>query len=105
MKSDELGHMAEALHENCFEICGNKSELPFLSVQEGLCFRNCMTKFAVFYPTLRQNLDHADFRHYQQSYLDNEQKKNPELKKLASEPWDREKTQLMDVLKTKKVMF
>ena len=65
-KSDILGFMSEALHDNCFGLCATKApELPFLSVPEGLCFRNCITKFSVFYPTLRRNLETADYKHYE----------------------------------------
>ncbi len=63
-KSEAIHSLSESLQENCFDICATKApELPFLSVQEGLCFRNCINKFNVFYPTLKQNLAHADYRH------------------------------------------
>ena len=52
IKCDSLGYMSEAMVDNCYEVCGNKANLPFLSVAEGACFRNCVTKFSVFYPTL-----------------------------------------------------
>ncbi len=69
-KSDILGYMSEALHDSCYEICATRApELPFLSVQEGSCMRNCITKFSVFYPTLRVNLESADYRHNEKVYL------------------------------------
>ena len=69
-KSDLVGHLAESLQSQCFLKCERVgTELPFLSVQEGLCFRNCLTKFSVFYPTLQVNLEHADFKHTEQQIL------------------------------------
>ncbi len=69
-KSDILGYMSETLHENCYDICATRApELPFLSVQEGSCMRNCVTKFSVFYPTLKMNLEHADYRQTEKVYL------------------------------------
>ena len=91
--------MSEALHENCYDICGNKApELPFLSVQEGSCMRNCITKFSVFYPTLKVNLEHADYRHTEQLYPQEGSKKIPELRKGLFDPWEKERTGLFDEL-------
>ena len=90
-KSDALAYMTEALHENCFAVCGNKQDdLPFLSVAEGLCFRNCVTKFSVFYPTLQANLASADFRHYERQLLDEGAKKDSKIKAALSDPWEKE---------------
>ena len=92
----------EALHENCFGICATKApELPFLSVQEGLCFRNCLTKFAVFYPSLGMNLRHGDFLHYEKKLIEETAKKNPEVRKFTSDPWEKERTKLFDALQAK----
>ena len=83
--------MSEALHENCFDICATRApELPFLSLQEGLCFRNCVTKFSVFYPTLKRNLETADYRHYEQTFLEEGAKKNPAVRKAMTDPWEKE---------------
>ena len=92
--SDVIGHMAEMLQENCFDICGNKSDMPFLSVSEGLCFRNCVTKFAVFYPTLQVNLAEADFRFYEKQLIEEGAKKNPRIRAALSDPWEKESTQI-----------
>ena len=83
--------MTEVLHENCFEACANnKSDLPFLSVTEGLCFRNCVTKFSVFYPTLQANLATADFRHYENQLIEEGAKKDPRIKAALQDPWEKE---------------
>ena len=87
--------MTEALHENCFDICATKApELPFLSLQEGLCFRNCVTKFSVFYPTLRTNLETADFHHYDQTLINEAAKKNADIRKANTDPWEKERDNL-----------
>ncbi len=91
--------MSEALHENCYDICATKApELPFLSVQEGNCVRNCMTKFSVFYPTLQQNLAHADFRHYEQQLLQEGAKKHAEIRKAQTDPWEKERNSIIQQL-------
>ena len=96
LKADSLGAMSEALHSNCFELCATRApELPFLSVQEGLCFRNCLTKFSVFYPTLKQNLESADYHHYNQQFVAEASKKDANIRKLVSDPWEKERASLI----------
>lgn len=94
--------MSEVLNDNCFDICDKQTELPFLSVQEGLCFRNCISKFSVFYPTLGRNLEHADFRFYNDKYMEEAQKKYSGLKQLASDPWEKEKNKIYEEIAAKK---
>ena len=92
--------MSEALHESCFGICATQQpDLPFLSVSEGLCFRNCITKFSVFYPTLRRNLESADFRHYEQQLIAEGAKRDPLINKLNTDPWEKERAALFENLK------
>ena len=95
--------MSEALHETCFDICATKApELPFLSVQEGMCMRNCVTKFSVFYPTLRINLEHADYRHTEEVYLQEGAKKNPEIRKAQQDPWEKDRNTLFEEMLLKR---
>jgi hypothetical protein len=54
------------LTDNCFAKCEQANEAPFMTVSEGLCFRNCITKFNAFYPTLKSNLVDAPFRYYEE---------------------------------------
>jgi hypothetical protein len=35
--------------------------VPFLTVDEGLRFRNCVTKYSVWLPTLKSNLEDTSF--------------------------------------------
>ena len=102
-KSDLLGHFSEVLHENCFEACATKApELPFLSVQEGLCFRNCVTKFSVFYPTLQVSLQNSDFRHYEDQILQESSKKDTRIKSALSDTREKESTKFFQEFVNKK---
>ena len=65
MRAENLANLTRAVHGNCFDICGQRTDVPFMTVQEGLCFRNCVTKFSTWYPTLRGNLENSSFRYYQ----------------------------------------
>ena len=61
-KVENLANTADVLSANCFIKCEKPNDAPFMSTTEGICFRNCMTKFSVFYPSLRANLVDAAFR-------------------------------------------
>ena len=47
------------LQSTCFSVCAQKWDVGFLSYDEGLCVRNCFTKFGNWYPTLEMNLEDA----------------------------------------------
>ena len=65
-KIENLSNLSEVFMSNCFNKCHEDEETPFLTISEGLCFRNCMTKFCVWYPTLKRNMpDSAAFFHEQ----------------------------------------
>ncbi len=57
----ELG---KNLHDQCFVKCSNKNDLSYLTMQEGLCFRNCLNKFNNWYPRLAQQTENAAFKTY-----------------------------------------
>ena len=40
----------EATHEGCYTKCTSKPDVTYLTMQEGLCFRNCLSKFNSWYP-------------------------------------------------------
>ena len=102
-RSDIVGFISESLHENCFDLCATKApELPFLSVQEGTCLRNCITKFSVFYPTLRNNLATADFRHYEQQLIQEGAKKNAQIRAATIDPWEKERNSLFEQMVQKR---
>ena len=60
--------------------------------------RNCITKFSVFYPTLKVNLEHADYRYTEQVYLQEGSKKIPEVRKGLLDPREKERTGLFQEL-------
>ena len=62
--AEENAVVAEALHEGCFTKCAQKTDLMFLTVQEGLCFRNCLNKFNNWYPRLEEQTRDAAYRTY-----------------------------------------
>ena len=52
--------------------------------------RNCITKFSVFYPTLRINLQHADYGHTEEVLRKDAEKKYDEVRRDSIEPWNLE---------------
>ena len=62
--AQENSVIQEALHEGCYTKCATKSDLMFLTVQEGLCFRNCLNKFNNWYPRLDEQTCDAAYRTY-----------------------------------------
>ena len=43
-------HWLESAHNACFDVCEQNNELTFLSIQEGKCFRNCISKLNFLTP-------------------------------------------------------
>ena len=43
--------LGRELQENCFNACAKPNDLTFLTIQEGMCLRNCITKFSLWYNT------------------------------------------------------
>ena len=60
--------------------------------------RNCITKFSVFYPTLRNNLATADYRHYEQQLIQDGAKKNSQIRAALTDPWEKERNSLLEQL-------
>ena len=56
--------LMENLHEGCYLKCSTKKDVTYLTMQEGLCFRNCLNKFNSWYPRLQQNTQDAAFKTY-----------------------------------------
>ena len=52
-----------SMHDACYDKCAQNNDLTFLSIQEGKCFRNCLTKVSYYYPTIQTNLQGAAFKH------------------------------------------
>ena len=56
-----LTSMYQQLQGQCFKKCVDDNDVAFMTINEGKCFRNCMTKMSYFHPTLRRNLEGARF--------------------------------------------
>lgn len=88
LKVANMANFARAVQTNCFDSCATRYDVPMLTVQEGMCFRNCITKFSTWLPTLPGNLQNASFHYYN--------KKADELlghtgSALFENPWDVER--------------
>ena len=42
-------HTMDNLHTACFKKCATIWDMTFLSMEEGVCYRNCVHKFGNFY--------------------------------------------------------
>ena len=69
-RCENLTHFTRAIGPNCFDSCAEKADMPFMSVKEGLCFRNCITKFSSWFPTLRGNVENAGASYYHKKVSD-----------------------------------
>ena len=69
--------LLENLHEQCFTKCSKKTDLSYLSMAEGVCFRNCINKFNNWYPRFQSLTEGAAFKTYHEMTLELES----ELKK------------------------
>lgn len=52
------------LQDKCFSACADKWDVQYLTYTEGLCVRNCFTKFNNWYPTFEQNIGDAPVKDY-----------------------------------------
>mmetsp|Transcript_42014 Transcript_42014/g.55357 ORF Transcript_42014/g.55357 Transcript_42014/m.55357 type:complete len:143 (-) Transcript_42014:156-584(-) len=52
------------LHEACFTKCGRRDDVSYLTMAEGICFRNCLNKFNTWYPRLGEQTQDAAFKTY-----------------------------------------
>ena len=51
------------VQDACYDKCDTHNDLTFLTIQEGKCFRNCITKMNYYYPTLQTNLRDASYKY------------------------------------------
>ena len=66
MKLKKQKTLISNLQDVCFEKCAKTWDVNMLTYEEGLCIRNCFTKFGYWYPTLEYNLRDAPVIEYQQ---------------------------------------
>ena len=55
--------MRHSVH-GCFQKCAQRTDVPMLTVKEGLCFRNCITKLGSFVPTVNASMQGTSAEHY-----------------------------------------
>ena len=55
-----------AATQGCYDVCQQENELAFLSIQEGRCFRNCISKLSFFYPSLNKSLVGSGYQNTEQ---------------------------------------
>ena len=51
----------EAAQEGCFDACEQPNELTFLSIPEGICLRNCVTKLNYLMPMLDRRVQNSSW--------------------------------------------
>ena len=56
-----LATFLESVHDACYLQCGVNNGYTFLSVKEGKCFRNCITKVAYHQPALRESAQESAY--------------------------------------------
>jgi len=66
MKMKKNTMLIKNLQDNCFEKCAQSWDAGMLTYNEGLCVRNCFTKFGNWYPTLNYNMRDAPVMDYYQ---------------------------------------
>ena len=90
MRADIMGCFAEELHDACYSMASKENEKAYMTIQEGMYFRNCINKFSVLFSTLPLRLKN---RECQQAYADADEianQKRPELRTLSEDPWGQE---------------
>ena len=79
---------SRSVHMNCFDSCAQRQDVPLLTVGEGLCFRNCITKFSTWLPTVEGNLQNAAFHYYNRKA---EEIRGSKGNALYEDPWEVER--------------
>ena len=64
---------------SCFDQTAKNNTVPFLTAFEGTQFRNCITKFSTWIPTLKGNLEDSAFRQFSDKIADLEGARNFDL--------------------------
>ena len=58
-----------------------------MTISEGTCFRNCITKFNVFYPTLKPNLMNSPYTFTEKKLHNYLLKNDAKYADAAVDPW------------------
>eukprot|EP00356_Strombidium_inclinatum_P002769 CAMPEP_0170479322 /NCGR_PEP_ID=MMETSP0208-20121228/605_1 /TAXON_ID=197538 /ORGANISM="Strombidium inclinatum, Strain S3" /LENGTH=92 /DNA_ID=CAMNT_0010751693 /DNA_START=151 /DNA_END=429 /DNA_ORIENTATION=+ len=65
MRRERYHHLSsyfQHVHDACFMKCADSNNLNYLSIDEGVCFRNCITKVGYFMPTMPYNMEGSGFQ-------------------------------------------
>lgn len=54
----------QSLHDGCYTKCSKRSDISYMTMGEGICFRNCLNKFNNWYPRFGEQTQDAAFRTY-----------------------------------------
>lgn len=92
LRAKNLASLTEHLHDACFNQCGKRDDVPFMTVQEGLCYRNCVTKFSVWYPTLGENIKDSATMHNNRRIEEIENKRSG----ATTDPWEKARDRLLE---------
>lgn len=63
MNVHNVAQFSRAIHNACYDQAAVRKDFPVLTYDEGVRFRNCVTKFSVWMPTLKENLRNTAY-HY-----------------------------------------
>ena len=55
-------------HEGCFDLCEQTNSLTFMSVNEGMCMRNCVQKLNGMLPVLTRRLGDCTYTQEKQRF-------------------------------------
>ena len=86
-KCDNLSNLAETIHENCYDKCQGNYGLAMMSLQEGYCYRNCITKYVTWFPTIKTNLREAPYKFHEQKLIDNLMENDSKFASANTDPW------------------
>merc|ERR1719469_204664 len=65
-KIENVKNVTSVYTSACYEKCAEQHNgAAFFSIPEGHCFRNCITKFNTWFPSLKTNLSDAPFHFHE----------------------------------------
>ena len=92
LRAENLASLTTHLHGSCFDYCTDRTDVPFMTIKEGLCFRNCITKFSVWYPTLGANIQDSAHSHYASEIAKIENQRSG----ATTDPWEGARAKLLN---------
>jgi len=71
METGRLNRLTMEIQNACNDLCSNLHEVPYLTPEEGVCFRNCNQKYFQLYPGLKQSLQGTNSHFLEARFRDN----------------------------------